>query len=491
LARNRRSGALLLIGLAVVALVGLALAARPRATPAPNLSPLPVVSAPPLAPNDLFVSPAGYDGAAGSAADPLATLQAAVDRLAPGNTVWVEPGTYAGFNVRRPGGPGQPLTVAARDPGTAIIKPAGDGSTVELEGAANVDLVNLVIEGPTSGMLDAVRIVNSSGITIEGCIVRGSTGGFGIEVRFSANVTIRDNDILHNAIGIRLYGEGDPESVHDVLIEGNRIHDSDSMVVNDTAPNNDYGANGIVWHKVAGSTIARGNQIWASQAPSRDYGQDGGAFEIWGSSNAQIVGNVVWDNENVLETGSDGPECSNITFTRNIAYAVNFGVGLILRCARDTLIANNVFDRLRSYVFELSDRSGGNDFATSIDGLRIENNIVAGSLVYSIRNTLPASVVLDYNLLPQRRAFAAFPRGVTSTSIEAFTRATGQESHSLVADPAFVDALAHDYRILPGSPAIDRGTVVIPGEAFEGTAPDIGAYEGAAVLPSPSPRGSG
>ena len=198
-------------------------------------------------------------------------------------------------------------------------------------------------------------------------------------------------------------------------IEDNRIHDNDSMIVDDPAPDNDYGANGIVWHKVTGATVAVGNQLWGNRASSHDYGTDGGAFEIWGSSNVEIEGNVAWDNDNVVETGSDGPECRNISFRRNVAYAVNFGVGLILRCASDSLIANNVFDGLRNYAFELSDRSSGTSFARSIDGLRIVDNIVVGSLVYAIRNDLPASVVLDYNLLPRLRFVARFPGGVTST----------------------------------------------------------------------------
>lgn len=490
MATDRSGARVLLAGVAAVVLVGIALAASSRPGAPPRVSPLPAISVPPPVANDLYVSATGHDGGTGSAADPLATLQAAVDRVVSGNTIWVGPGTYPGFEVRRSGGSGTPITVAAREAGTATITPFDAGSTIDLAGASNVALVNLVIEGPTSGMLDAVHLERSRGITIEGCTIRGTTGGFGIEVRFSADVTIRGNDILHNAVGIRLYGEGDPGSVHDVLIEDNQIHDSDSMIIDDPAPDNDYGANGIVWHKVSGTTIARRNQVWANRAVSHDYGHDGGAFEIWGSSNAEIVDNVAWDNENVLETGSDGPECEHNSFVRNVAYAVNLGVGLILRCARDGLIANNVLDHLRSYAFELSDQASGNGFATSIDGLRIVNNIVVGSLVYSIRNALPGSVVLDYNLLPERRAIALFPKGVSSTTQAAFTGMTGQESHSVTANPLFVDAASHDYRILPGSPAIDRGTIVLPDAPFIGAAPDLGAYEGAAVLPSASPLGS-
>lgn len=494
MAIHRPSGTrLLLSGIALIAVVGVALGARPRVISEPRLSPIPSFSLPPLRQGDLFVAGSGDDSATGSEAEPLATIQAAVDRAAGNATVWVAPGSYTGFELGRAAAPGQPITVAARATGTVTITPAGAGSTVDLAGATGVQLVNLVVQGPVSGGLDAIRLDHSANITIEGCVVRGTTGGLGIEVRYSANVTIRGNDVIHNAIGIRLYGEGDPGSVHDVLIEDNRIHDSDSMILNDTAPNNDYGANGIVWHKVTGRTIARGNQVWSNRAPSHDYGVDGGAFEIWGSSNAEIVDNVAWDNVNVMETGSDGPECENNAFVRNVAYAFDAGVGLILRCAHNALIANNVLDHLHSYAFELSDRSGGNSFATSIDGLRIVNNIVVGSLAYAIRNPLPDSVTLDYNLLPQRRAIAAFPRGVTSTTIAAFTKATGQESHSLSGDPLFVDRTSHDYRIQPGSPAIDRGTVLNSGDQFRGVAPDIGAYEGATVLPSPTPsaRASG
>ena len=492
MATDRQSGARLLVavvaGIALLG-VGLAFATTTHEAPAAQLSPLPAISVPPPEPSDLFVGPSGRDTAAGTAADPLATIQAAVDRVARGNTVWVEPGTYAGFRLR-PAGGGEAVTIAARIASSVTLTPVANGPTIDLAGATGVNLINLVIEGPDGQSQDAIRLDHSTGITIEGSTIRGTRSGYGIEVRFSADVTIRGNDIFNNAAGVRLYGEGDPASVHDVVIEDNRIHDSDSMVVNDSAPDNDYGANGIIWHKVTGATAARGNQLWANRAASLDYGSDGGAFEIWGSSNVEITGNTVWDNVNVLETGTDGPDCVNVTFRRNVAFVTTAGVGLILRCARDSLIANNVLDHLRSYAFELSDRSGGNRFAASIEGLRIVDNIVVGSLVYAIRNDLPATVVLDYNLFPRGFPVARLPRGVTFTTIRDFAAATGREQHSLAADPRFADPAAHDYRLLPGSPAIDRGTVTIPGEPVQGAAPDMGAYEGAAPPPPTPPADS-
>lgn len=474
----------------VIVLVGLALATQ-RPTVVPRPSPLPAVSAPATRPSDLFVAPSGNDAAAGSRDAPLATLQAAIDRVAPGNTVWVQPGTYAGFRFTAAGLPDRPTTVAAVRNGTVTLTPPAGGATISLERAANVSIVNLTVAGPAGFQDGAVRVERSTGIVIEGSTIEGARHGFGIEIRFSSDVTIRENDIRHNAIGVRLFGEGDPASVRDVRIEDNRIHDSDSMVLDDSRPNNDYGANGIVWHEVTGPTVARDNELWANRATSTDYGHDGGAFEIWGSSNIEITRNVAWDNENVVETGSDGPPCANLAFTHNVAFAPTFGVGLILRCAEDGLVANNVLDGLRSYAFELSDRTAGNRFATSIEGLRILNNIVVGSVVYVVTTELPASVVLDNNLATPGHPVARLPRGVTIRTFADLAARIGRDQHSIVADPRFVDAAAHDYRLQPASPAIDRGTVAIPEASFEGTAPDIGAFEGPAAVPTATAGPSG
>lgn len=49
----------------------------------------------------------------------------------------------------------------------------------------------------------------------------------------------------------------------------------------------------------------------------------------------------------------------------------------------------------------------------------------------------------------------------------------------LAGDPQLADPASGDYRLLPGSPAIDAGTV-IPGvndKRYHGKAPDIGALE--------------
>ena len=218
---------------------------------------------------------------------------------------------------------------------------------------------------------------------------------------------------------------------------------------------------------------------------SYDYGYDGGAFSIYGASNWTIKNNVTWDNRNVMETGTDQNRtpCSHNKFVRNINYGastVDVSVGILLRCASDTLVANNVFDGLDSWVFDISHNQG--TWGGSIDGLRIVNNIISGSAkVYGIESwPLPSSVTINYNLLNRTDGgwlASVVGRGGTS-SFDVFRSWTGYESKGLSAAPRFVDPANGNYHLRADSPGIDRGTV-IGGvtRAYRGNAPDIGRFE--------------
>ena len=62
----------------------------------------------------------------------------------------------------------------------------------------------------------------------------------------------------------------------------------------------------------------------------------------------------------------------------------------------------------------------------------------------------------------------------------------GMEENGLVADPMFRDPYGGDFRLRDGSPCIDAGTLqagLI--RSFEGTAPDIGAYDGGSLVEGP------
>lgn len=75
---------------------------------------------------EVYVSPEGWDGHIGATPQTaVRTLQRAADLAAPGETVVILPGSYAGdIRIRRGGEPGRPVVFRARDPGTVTISGA-------------------------------------------------------------------------------------------------------------------------------------------------------------------------------------------------------------------------------------------------------------------------------------------------------------------------------------------------------------------------------
>ncbi len=131
----------------------------------------------------------------------------------------------------------------------------------------------------------------------------------------------------------------------------------------------------------------------------------------------------------------------------------------------------------------------------------IVNNIIAENGVAGIgfwvwdKSAEPemlASHRSDFNLWWQPNALVALvpvKRGELSehvrlSSLQEWQKHTGEDVHSLVADPKFVDASHCDFRLHPDSPAVNRGKPLkeVPvdfkgGERPQGKAPDLGAYQ--------------
>ena len=414
-----------------------------------------------------WVATTGSDAAIGSQTRPWRTIQHAVDVTPTGGVITVRGGTYAHFTVKRSG-----LVVQGASGETAIV--SGSTYPVLVRGVTSATIRNLTIQKAPDQWGSGVRIEASKGVRIENNRI-SNNHSFGIKVKDATGSLITGNEINNNDTGIELSG-----AVGGTSITANRIHHNNHMVTSSR------GGNGIVFTKTTGLVKASGNQLWGNRARHlTDSGYDGGAFEVYGASDLWITGNVMWDNNNVMETGTDGTAaCSRITFARNIAYGPGTvpreTQGLILRCASSSLFANNTFDGIDTFAFYVS-TSGS--YAGSIAGMKIENNIVVRGRAYSLGRGLPTSVVIDHNLALQGGSTAdyanhlAFVEGRGNTdSLAEFRAWTGYDTHGLQADPRFVDRAAHDYHLRTGSPAIDRGAVVLSG-TFVGAAPDIGRFE--------------
>jgi hypothetical protein len=317
-----------------------------------------------------------------------------------------------------------------------------------------------------------ILVRDSHHVKIDRSTLRGNHS-FGALIEESRQVTVSRSAISRNATGVRVRygGEG-------VIIEGNRIFSNDRMTVNDPEPGNDTGGQGIAFEKTAGGAVARNNRIWDNRADSYDYGEDGAAIEIFGSSNLRITGNRMWNNRAVLETGTNSLyTCAKNRITRNIAWSSTSktATGMNLRCARRTLVAHNTFDGLTWWAMQLSHQKGS--FGSSVGGLRVMNNIVRNIKSFHINTSLPDSVVLDYNLVwaPEKHVAYVVGHGYTKRLAE-FRQWTGYEEHGISADPRFVGS-ARSYHLGASSPAIDRGLEGLTNARFWGSAPDIGRHE--------------
>ncbi len=456
----------------------------PPATPAPTpTSTAPASPTPTLPGNARYVAPYGDDGNDGSAGSPWRTLQKAANSVSAGTTVLVRAGTYAPFVMSRSGTSAAPIKFAAY-PGESPVVDGRDAIdyTVRLFRVSYVDVEGLTVQGGYAELHHGggIMVDGSSHVRVVGNLVRNNKA-FGVRSQNSTHVLIDDNEVTGNAVGVHIGNSGEG-----TVISNNRIHHNTRMMVNTPdIGHDDAGGEGVAFVKTTGHVVARGNYVWGNRSPSYDYGWDGGAFSIYAASNWEITDNVTWDNRNVLETGTDANRtpCNGNSYTRNLNYGdttADRTVGMVLRCASNTLIANNTFHGMQYWVFALSHYLGG--FGGSIDGLRIVNNVISIShgKVYGIDTALPDSVVVDYNIVHQMpgAGYLATVMGSGTNSLTTFRTWTGFEAHGMVADPRFVDPAGDNFLLGSDSPAVDAGTL-IGGvtDGFRGAGPDLGYQE--------------
>jgi parallel beta-helix repeat protein len=392
-----------------------------------------------------FVATNGNDANPGTFAKPWRTLQHAAS-IANG-LVYLRAGTYAGgVKVTRSG-----ITFDAYPGEAPVVSGGADGFWFYKVGSGAVRDLTIQNANSTSGA--GVLVDSSSNVTLANLSLHNNKN-YGVRTWNSTNTVIRDSQIYKNQEGIRVsYAAGGTQ------ILNNKIYSQDTI-------------------------LASGNQLWLNRAPSRWYGYDGGAFEIYGASDVTITGNIAWNNKDVLETGTSGPACNNITFTRNIGYAAStakgYARGLIIACGSNSLFANNTLDG-----FDISDVSVVNKpdykFQGSLSGLKIENNVLRtnGSGVFYFDH-LPSNVTIDYNLIWNASGGSlVYIVGKGSTSSFTTLRSwIGRMTHGVWADPGFMNLATHDYRLQVGSPAVNHGAGLgSETTPFFGAAPDMGRWE--------------
>ena len=335
----------------------------------------PVPAAAAFATTDRFVSPTGSDAGLGSLRAPWRSVQYALDH-APA-TIYLRAGTYrGGLTIRRSG------LVLSGFPGEVAAIRGGARDVVRFVGVTSGALRHLVVRDAPEVGGSGVLIASSRNVRIEDDVLRNNRS-YGLRTWNSTQVRIAGNDVFGNDTGIQVSYAADG-----VVVADNLVHDNDRMIVNTAnVYGDDHGAVGIVFLKTTGHSLASGNQVWGNRAASFDYGQDGGAFEVYGASDVTIRDNVAWDNKDVLETGTSGLPCARLQFVRNLAYGATslrgWSRGLIVACASASLIANNTLDGFDVSAISVV-QDPANLYLGSVDGLRVTNNILVSDGAPSI-----------------------------------------------------------------------------------------------------------
>ncbi|HVQ89324.1 MAG TPA: right-handed parallel beta-helix repeat-containing protein, partial [Actinomycetes bacterium] len=417
-----------------------------------------------------WVAPDGDDSASGSRDDPWATVQHAVDESQAGTTVYVRGGTYdQRFSFNTSGEPGSPIAVVAEDgeqpvlDGSGLDVPEGQSAMVEINGQHDVTVEGLEITGYRSDVSGDVPIgvfvagdahdVLLAGLTIHdlGTNYDGRNGGdaHGIAVygtsptQAISGVEIVDNELYNLSLGssesLVLNG-----NVKDFLVEGNKVHDTNNIGIDVIGfegtvsdPTLDQARDGVI----------RGNQVWNIDSKGNPaYGNDRSADGIYvdGGRDVLVESNVIHDVNIGIELASEhaGRATRNITVRNNLVYdstAIGLAIGGYDRqrgsTENCTLVNNTVVRAVGPALLVQFDTR---------ENLIANNVIVAGKSHIFVENQYSENVAntLDYNLYQAEDGSSSGTwqwKGQEYGNFEQWQARSGNDKHSMYADPGFAD----------------------------------------------------
>ena len=405
-----------------------------------------VVGAPVLASAETYyVAPKGNDRGNGSEKSPWQTPAHAVKQLRPGDTLIVRPGRYESF------------TVHLQNSGTKEARV----SIIGQKGA--------IIDRARGKARDMINIEHASYITIEG-----------FEVTNASRAGIRAVECQH------------------VHVRGNHAHDNgrwgiftgfcDDLVIENNITSGSKREHGIYVSNSAKRPIIRGNRIFGNAGSGIHTNGDVNMGRDGMTVNALIEGNIIYDNGIRGGAGSNNDGMRDSIIRNNIFYD-NLSNGITLyridgrKPSTGNRVVNNtiVMPEKTRWCIHIVDGSTGNV---------VKNNICVNK--HSYRGGIEISAdsldgfVSDNNLIDARFTLNG---GNSVLDLDQWRRQTGQDKTSVAItaenlNDLFVAPDRGDFRLLPGSIAIDRGDPAAAPDRDNaghrrpvGAAPDIGALE--------------
>jgi len=394
-------------------------------------------------PNTFYVSPGGDESTDGQTAEnPWQDLQASIDRLGPGQTLYLMDGVYSGqysdapahWIVRKSGEPGAWIRVQAAPGHTPILHP-DQGHGLEVRNANYVEVGGLTVVGQNCGGTNDY--------------------GWGMVIRESHHVRLIGNDISDMPVG----GISAVES-------------SKFEIIGNTTHHNSF------WGPEQGSGIS----VWHPRSHSREPFEDG--YHI------RIVGNTSYANENKVYSRW-APDRKIMSDGNGIIMDLGQHFGF----THKTLIANNI-----------AFNNGGRGVnVTKSDNVDVVNNTTyhngrtptLSTPGTELSATNSKNVKFYNNLSVSRPGLSEIMISEVDEldiagNIFVTDKPSGHASDGgffAAGDPGFVRASVDpdeaDFRLAPGSVALQKPTVPFSAVALDWTGasrPDDGAAVGAFEL---------
>ncbi len=358
------------------------------------------------------------DSGSGTQAIPFCTIKAAASKSAPGTTVQVASGTYP-----------ENVTITKSGTSTApIVFTPAPGATVTISGSG----IGIYLSGVSWVVVQGFNVTH--------------TPGYGINVSNSSNITIAGNHVSFAGqpvsgqikTGIRL------SNVSDSLVSGNS---SDH--------NSDYG---IMLTSGSTRNELRGNLTFNN---SRVYVRATAGIRLYHSPGNTVDRNISHDNQ---DSGIESYPGSDDTLIYDNVLYNNGDHGIDdLTTTGQRIIGNTAYNNVTAGI----NVEGSSTGATVENNISVDNGIKSPRTHSDIRieRGSTAGTTVDYNLV-----YLTVPDtveiwdSVSYSSLAAYQAASGQEAHGIFADPRWYDPAAGDFRLRPGSPAIDSANSGVSGQ---------------------------
>jgi Ca-dependent carbohydrate-binding module xylan-binding/Right handed beta helix region len=335
---------------------------------------------------------------------PFRTL-AALKSFTAGDTIAIKAGTtYAGtLTINSSGSAGAPITFTKYGSGANPVISTTGQNAIAMQGANYV-----VVDG-----IDVAGAVGA-GIRLDGN---------------SAHNILQNMNVSRAGFGFEIDG------AHDNLFTRNYVHDL-RMIFNTPGGNDDYGA--VAFDIKGNNNEFSFNRVINAQAPSYDYGMDGGGFEFWRSvSNVKIHDNFVENSSIFVESGGMG--------------------------AADVLSGIQIYNNVSTNngAFEWIHNDASTKFGQTLNGLVIRNNTIYEPTANTVVGIEGPVVVGSYSFInnlvyaPKAEVFSQpgnyhqnnfYQVAVTPTG-------TGERAGTI----SFTNPAAGDYHVPTGSAAAQYG----------------------------------